>query len=192
MTTKAQETSPRKLTAKRERFVSEYLIDLNATQAAIRAGYSEKTAEQIGYQLLQITSVAEQIAAGREKQAKRLEINADWVLKRLADEAEADINDIYKEDGSLKPVKEWPRIWRTGLISGIEAGPLGIQKVKLSERVRRLELIGKHMAVGAFVERMEHTGKDGGPIQTENVSDIEAARAIAFLLNEGTRDQATH
>jgi phage terminase small subunit len=68
------------LTPKQQRFVAEYLIDLNATQAAIRAGYSEKTAEQIGYQLLQKTSVAATIAKGQEKRAGKLELTAEKVL----------------------------------------------------------------------------------------------------------------
>lgn len=66
----------RKLTDKQAAFVAEYLVDLNATQAAIRAGYSERTAYRIGAELLQKTSVAEAIAAGQAKRAQRVEITA--------------------------------------------------------------------------------------------------------------------
>jgi phage terminase small subunit len=76
-----------KLTPKQERFVGEYLIDLNATQAAIRAGYSAKTAEQQGYQLLQIPSVSELIAKGAQKRAEKAEITAQDVLRGLHVEA---------------------------------------------------------------------------------------------------------
>lgn len=189
------------LTPKQQRFVDEYLIDLNGTQAAIRAGYSQKTAEQISYQLLQKTSVAEAIAARQAQRAARTEIDADWVLQRLALEADADLADLYDENGSLKPVSEWPKIWRTGLVAGVETQqefeqtpdgkrPAGvIHKVRLSDRVKRLELIGKHLAVGAFVERHEHSGPNGGPIQTEELAPNDRARKIAFLLQQGIAAQ---
>jgi phage terminase small subunit len=73
------------LTDRQKRFVAEYLIDPNQKQAAIKAGYSEKTAEQIGYQLLQKTSVAEAIAKAQEKRAKKADVTAAKVLQELAD-----------------------------------------------------------------------------------------------------------
>jgi phage terminase small subunit len=186
-----------KLTPKQQRFVEEYLVDLNATQAAVRAGYSEKTANQQGSRLLANVGVAQAI---QSKQAKRLEragIDAEWVLQRLALEADADLADLYEENGALKPVKEWPLVWRKGLVAGIETQqefeqteegkrPAGvIHKVKLSDRIKRLELIGKHVTVGAFSDRHEHSGPNGGPIETKDVSDNEAARRIAFTLAKG-------
>lgn len=71
------------MTAKQKRFCDEYLIDLNATQAAIRAGYSENTAEQIGYQLLQKTSVQEYIKKRMDEKEKELIADQDEVLKYL-------------------------------------------------------------------------------------------------------------
>ena len=76
-----------KLTAKQKRFVQEYIIDLNATQAAIRAGYSEKTASEQGYQLLQKTSVAESIQKAKKQLENRSKDGADWVVERLKYEA---------------------------------------------------------------------------------------------------------
>ena len=75
------------LTAKQERFVAEYLVDLNATQAAIRAGYSAKTAEQIGFQLLKKTSVAAALATQSEKRVAKVELTAEYVLQGLQIEA---------------------------------------------------------------------------------------------------------
>lgn len=72
------------LTPKQQRFVEEYLIDLNATQAAIRAGYSAKTADQQGHQLLKKTLVAEAVAEARAKLSERAEITQDMVLRELA------------------------------------------------------------------------------------------------------------
>jgi phage terminase small subunit len=68
------------MTPQQQRFVEEYLIDLNATKAAIRAGYSAKTAEQQGYQLLQNTSVSAAIAEAMEKRSQETAIDAAWVL----------------------------------------------------------------------------------------------------------------
>jgi len=84
------------LTAKQQLFVAEYLVDLNATQAAIRAGYSAKTAEQQGYQLLQKTSVAAEIAKAQAKRSAKLEIEADFVLTRWAEIADADPNELIQ------------------------------------------------------------------------------------------------
>lgn len=76
-----------KLTEKQKRFVEEYLIDLNATQAAIRAGYSENSAMEQGYQLLQKTSVQHAIQQAQHKRSKRTEISQDDVIKGLMLEA---------------------------------------------------------------------------------------------------------
>src|SRR6476620_7619911 len=187
----------RKLMPKQQRFVQEYLIDLNASAAAKRAGYSAKTADQLGYQLLQNPSVAAAIAVGRKAQAERAQVDADWLLGRLEIEANADLADLYDENGALKSVKDWPLIWRQGLIAGVETAqefeevdgrkvPTGlVHKVKISDRAKRLELIGRHRRVGAWIEKHEHTGKDGGPIETKDVSENEAARRIAFILAQG-------
>jgi phage terminase small subunit len=188
------------LNPKQQRFVEEYLVDLNATQAAIRAGYSKKTAHVQACNLLKNPKVQAAVQAGRSKQTARTEINADWLLKRLAEEADADIADIYAENGGLKPVHSWPLIWRKGLVAGLESKqefdyvdgekiPDGVvQKVKMADRVRRLELIGKHIAVGAFVDKHEHTGKDGAPLMPDKpVSDDELARRMLLMLEKGAR-----
>ncbi len=159
------------LTPKQEAFSNEYLIDLNATQAAIRAGYSEKTANEQGSRLLANVKVAARIQELKNKRSERTRINADWLLTRLADEAEADIADLYDErSGALKPVHMWPPIWRKGLVAGVEVDqqyayidgdkvPDGVvTKIKLSDRIKRLELIGRHVDVAAFQDRIKHEG----------------------------------
>lgn len=91
----AQEAAPKgRLTPKQQRFVEEYLTDLNATQAAIRAGYAKKHAESQAYQLLQKTPVIEAIAAARSKLSERAEITQEMVLKRLWDVATANPNEL--------------------------------------------------------------------------------------------------
>lgn len=159
------------LNAKQQRFVQEYLIDLNATQAAIRAGYSQKTAGQQGFDLLKHPEICKAIDEALQSRSERTKIDADWLLKRMAEEAEADLSDLYDDNGAIKPIKDWPKIWRQGLVAGIEhvevrdaegnaTGDV-IVKVKLSDRVRRLELIGKHVKVNAFQEIVQHKGLDG-------------------------------
>jgi phage terminase small subunit len=151
------------LTAKQQRFVEEYLVDLNATQAAIRAGYAAGSADVEGCRLLTNAKVGAAVAAAQSARSERTRIDADWLLARLAAEAQADVNDLYNEDGRIKPVKDWPLIWRQGLVAGLEVETIGegaghLTKVKLSDRIKRLELIGKHIDVQAFKDKIEHTG----------------------------------
>ena len=116
-----------KLTPKQQRFVDEYLIDLNATQAAIRAGYSPKTAEQQGFQLLKKTSVSEAIEQAQKERQKRTLVTQDDVIRGLLTEAEG------QGEGSSH-----------------------------SARVSAWAHLGKHLNM--FTDKIEHTGKDGGPI----------------------------
>ncbi|SDG47854.1 terminase small subunit [Desulfosporosinus hippei] len=83
-----------KLTAKQKKFITEYLIDLNATQAAIRAGYSPKTSYSIGQENLKKPEIQNAIQKAKEKRAERTEITADMVLQRWWDIATADPNEI--------------------------------------------------------------------------------------------------
>lgn len=153
---------------KQRTFAEEYLVDLNATQAAIRAGYSEKTAKQQGARLLTNADVAALIAELKAERSAQTGVDAAWVLKRLALEAEADLADLYTEGGNLKPVREWPLIWRTGLIAGVETVREGggdeavsfVDKIKISDRLKRIELIGKHVDIQAFKDRVEHSMDD--------------------------------
>lgn len=148
---------------RQQRFVEEYLLDLNATQAAIRAGYSAKTAYSQGERLLKHAEVQRAILEAKTARSEKTGVDATWLLDRLATESVADIADLYADDGSVKPVKDWPLIWRQGLVAGIEVeriaeGAGTVTKIKISDRIKRLELIGKHIDVQAFKDKIEHTG----------------------------------
>lgn len=151
------------LNERQQRFVEEYPLDLNATQAAIRAGYSAKTAYSQGQRLLSHVEVAGAIAERMKARSEKTGIDAEWLLRRLAMEAEADMADLYDENGKLKQVKDWPLIWRQGLVSGVETVregsgddvPSFVDKIKISDRIKRLELIGRHINVQAFKDKLE-------------------------------------
>ena len=159
------------MTPKQEAFVREYLIDLNATKAAERAGYSIRTAEKIGSENLKKPDIAFALSEAMKARSERTQINADWVLTRLAQETMADLADLYDEVGGLKPIHDWPLIWRTGLVAGIETTQerdgtdvdgkpeyATVRKVKLADRTKLLEMIGRHVAVGAFKELLKVEG----------------------------------
>lgn len=100
------------LTDKQEMFCREYLIDLNATQAAIRAGYSEKTANRIAAQLLSKLDIQNSIAQLKAQRNEQVNICAAYVLRRLLEIDQMDVFDIVRGDLSLKPASEWPSSWR--------------------------------------------------------------------------------
>lgn len=159
------------LTPKQTLFVEQYLLDLNATQAAIRAGY--RAPNRLGPRLLGNANVRAAIGAALAERSDRAQIDADWVLTRLAEEAKADLADIYADDGTLLPIHAWPMVWRRGLVTGVETEELfegagsdrthigHVRKIRLDNRVRRIELIGKHVAVNAFQEQVAVKGMDG-------------------------------
>lgn len=166
-----------KLTAKQQRFVEQYLIDLNATQAAIRAGYSEKTAKVIGSENLSKPDIAAAIEAGRAKAAEKAELSVGWVLERLRTVAERCMQAEPVLDKKGEPVYvETP--------NGSEAPAFTFQA---SPATRSLELLGKHL--GMFPDKVEHTGKDGGPIETKDMSESDLAREVAFLLTSAVKQQ---
>ena len=96
--------SERKLTPKQERFVEEYLVDLNASAAARRAGYSEKTAGAIGQQLIAKTSIQEAIAAKRSERSERTGITAADVVQMIQRQYEINATCYQKIDFEGNPV----------------------------------------------------------------------------------------
>ena len=152
------------LTPKQQRFVEEYLIDLNATQSAIRAGYSEKTAQQIGAQNLLKLVIQEAIQEAQNKRTEQTQIDSAYVLKRLVEIDQMDVLDIMDDDGNVKPLRDWPKVWRQ-FVSNIETISMEdeagwLKKIKWPDKVKNLELLGKHVSVGAFKDKIEHDVSD--------------------------------
>ncbi len=140
------------MTPKRERFVDEYLVDLNATQAAIRAGYSAKTACSIGEEILRFPEVQARLTKRMQERAERTEITQDRVLKELGRLAFLDIRKAFDAAGNLKPVHELDDETAAAIagleVSEITAGEVTIgnlKKIKLSDKKGALELIGRHL-----------------------------------------------
>jgi len=142
--------------SKRERFVDEYLVDLNATQAAIRAGYSPKAAKSCGQRLLTFADVAAAIDARKAKRAEKVEVKAEAVLRELQTFGHVDPGDIVDEKGRLLPLKQMPEAVRRAIASveieeiwdgkGDERVQVGeLKKVKFWPKHRGLEMLGRHI-----------------------------------------------
>lgn len=136
------------LTDKQKAFVNEYLIDLNATQAAIRAGYSAKNADKIGSQLLGKSRVSAEIQKAMAKREKRTEITQDRVLKELATIGFFQITDFMKVEKGQLVVKDTSDVELENIpaISGIKATQFGLD-VRFHDKVKALELIGEHLGM---------------------------------------------
>lgn len=149
------------LTPKQARFVAEYLKDLNATQAAIRAGYSAKHADVQGPRLLGNAGISRAVDEALTRRAERVEVKLDDVLRELLRLAMVDIGEAFDEDGDLKPLKEMsPDVRRA--ISAIEVEDRygkndeswRIKKVKFWDKKASLDSLMRHL--GAFRDRVEH------------------------------------
>ena len=155
------------MTPKQTRFVAEYLIDLNASEAAIRAGYSRKTARSIGSELLTNPDISAALAEKQAKQLARADLTAARVLEEMRRLAFFDIADFFDVDGNLKPVTDIP-VEARAAIAGLEIARANLDpkdgkkseewlhKIKLAPKQASLEMLAKHF--GLLIERVEHSG----------------------------------
>ncbi len=156
------------MTPKQLRFVDEYLIDLNATQAAIRAGYSAKMAGRIGFQLLEKTRIQQAIQARQAARSARTEITQDRVLKELSRIGFFDIRKLVNDDGSPKPITDLDDDTAAAL-AGLDIVMIGndtvgvgtVLKFKIAGKVAALELMGRHLAL--FTDKMKVDICEVGP-----------------------------
>jgi len=150
------------ITSKKQRlFVAEYLVDLNATQAAIRAGYSAKRADSIGYEILRKPEIAEAIQKAMADREKRTEITSDRVLNELAKIGFGDPRAVMKWGPGGVSLRESSELTdeEAAFVSEVsesfsENGRT--LKLKTNDKIRALELIARHL--GMFKERVELEG----------------------------------
>lgn len=166
---KRKSTQYKPLTAMQEAYAQEYTkCPENQTQAAINAGFSPNTAAVKASVMMRDERIQKRIAELMEERNKRLRVSADYVLLRLVEIDQMDVIDILNDDGTLRPIREWPKIWRTTL-SGFDLSSTImnmdetsietiLKKIKWPDKVKNLELIGKHVDVNAFKERLEVSG----------------------------------
>ena len=123
-----------------------------------------------------------------QARASRTEIDADYVLRRMVEIDQMDVLDIMSDDMQLKPVSQWPKVWRQYL-SGFDLAEMFegrgddremvglLKKIKWPDKVKNLELLGRHF--GMFTDNVALSGKGGGPIQTVTaVTDPQEAAKI--------------
>jgi len=162
------------LTDKWQIFADALLSDerQNATQAYLTAypKVSVKSAGANAEKLLKRTEIQIYIDKAKSERIERTNIDADYVLKRLVEIDEMDVLEILNDDGSVKKITDWPKCWRV-TISGIDISELFdyqdgkkelaglLKKIKWPDKVKNLELLGKHTNVQAFKEVIKHEGE---------------------------------
>jgi len=149
------------LNERQTRFAEEYAVDFNATQAAIRAGYSEKTAGAIGWELLKKPEIQQRIEFAKAEQSKRTAIDADWVLRRLVQNAD--------------------RAMQLEAVTDAQGNPSGEYTYQGSVANKALELIGRR--VGFFPEDAVKV-QMAGQVNHEHSGTVDAVHTFASDLDK--------
>ena len=146
------------ITEKQKKFVEEYLIDLNATQAAIRAGYSIKNAGKIGHELLEKTRISNEVTKKIAERSRRTGINADRVLIELAKIAFVNANDVIEsKDATLKENASRDDLAAIQSIKVKTFGEDGVEReIKLADKLKALDMLGRHL--GMWNDKLQVSG----------------------------------
>jgi phage terminase small subunit len=185
---------------RQQRFVEEYLVDLNGQQAAIRAGYSKHTAKNVACQLLRRADVAAAVRQGIEARSERTHITADRVLRELARIGFADIGRIvdWGEEGfKLKPKAEISPD-DLAAVAQLAPAPKGGLRVRLHSKQRALESMARHLGLyNKFAAHQFGTvpppGSDGRPAREilrerlEKIRIAEEARQAREAAARGAK-----
>jgi phage terminase small subunit len=148
------------ITEKQKKFVEEYLIDLNATQAAIRAGYSVKNAGKIGHELLEKTRISNEITKKIAERSRRTGINADRVLIELAKIAFVNADDVIEsKDATLKENASRDDLAAIQSIKVKTFGEDGVEReIKLADKLKALDMLGRHL--GMWNDKLQVSGME--------------------------------
>jgi len=184
------------LSEKEWRFVEEYCVDWNGAQAAIRAGYAENSARRTAHRLTTKANIAAQIQKRRQELEAKSTVTSLTILERLHSEILADTADLFdKETGALKPMHEWPLIFRRGLVAGFKVKVLkdddgntigDMVEIKLSDRTKRIELLGRHHLVGAFKDPVKGEADDGDALSQNLREQLKDTGLKPAALIDGT------
>lgn len=185
------------LKGQQKEFCDYLLLDpeQNATAAYLKAypSSSPNAARANAARLLASDNIQAYLDNARAARSERTRIDADWLLRRLAEEADADVAELFDEAGNLLPVRKWPKIFRTGLVAGIDVANQGdgssVAKIKLADRNAKLKMIGDHIGVAAFKQHVTNTlqGPGGGPVQVIDAAKL-SNEALAEILNAKNAD----
>ncbi|QNQ39402.1 terminase small subunit [Brucella intermedia] len=162
--------SKAQLTPKQEAFVAQYLLDLNATQAAIRAGYSEKTATEQGSRLLTNVKVQEAIAKGQNKTAAKLEITKERIVEELAKIGFSNMLDYMRAGTDGDPYLDFSSLTREQAAALAEVtvedfkdgrgeDARDVRRIKFKLHDKKGALVDLAKMLGFMVEKHEHTGE---------------------------------
>ena len=188
------------LNARQLRFIEEYLMDWNATRAAIRAGYSPNTAYSVGYDLLRHPEIAIQIEKRKHEFTERCKITYEQIAMELAAMAFADVTQIVNiedKESEVDPGRKFKAVTVQSLdqvpqnlrpaIASIKYGPHGIE-IKLHDKNKAMEQLRKHL--GMDIERSEISGPGGGPSQTEAITAMPDHQKHKLLQAAAARSAA--
>ena len=184
----------KKLTKQQRRFVDEYMIDLNATQAAIRAKYGKKNAGTVGPRLVRKSHVAKEIQKRMDRRSKRTEIKADEIVEQLNEIRNLKIGALVDKNGALLPIKQWPDAVQRCVTSidvqeeftgsGKDRKSIGYtKKIRIESRIKSLELLARHL--GMLNTKVELDVADGFVELLERVKNSPMGSPQGMIKHRG-------
>ena len=152
-----KDPAEKKLSPKEELFCHEYLKDLNGSAAYLRAGFKGNSPSKRASNLIAKEDIQKRISELKAKRIETVKIDADYVLRRFIEIDQLDVSDLLNEDGTVKAVKDWSKAWKTSITAFdiqefFADGCLDslVKKVKFPDKLKNLELLGRHIAILAF------------------------------------------
>ena len=175
---------PRRLTAKQQCFIEEYLIDLNATQAAIRAGFSPKTAYSQGQRLLKNVEIKAAIDKAFRQRSERTRVDADKVIRELARIGFLDIRNLVEIRGNSIELKSGVDMTDddAAAIAEVSDTQFGI-KIKAHNKLTALQLLARHTGI---IKDNKADGLESESEENDLIRALDKTTAEAFADESGT------